>query len=238
MQPLSMHLFSSTVVNLNNNALWNTFILWDYYLFTNTYRSQLFSFLFIVVAEMNSSFFIRFRNIIQLLKKVLFLGLSSTIMYPCQQSWEVKDRERPLLYEFTTNSTLPLLCWCHQYIPAEDVKGQQFVHEKWNRQNIDYQRTIRVQRSGQSSFVWNSSRLREAVEIPHWREQDEKIWIYVSVTKTVKKKEDRFIQLRPTDCETMDILDTHAYDRRQRRYTVPTNNLLPFTAPTFCMWNG
>ena len=84
-------------------------------LFIHKYIPQsTFCFLVIVVAEMNSSFFIRFRNIIQLLKKGLFLGLSPTIMCPCQQSWEVKDRERPLLYEFTTNSTLPLLCWCHQ----------------------------------------------------------------------------------------------------------------------------
>lgn len=101
-----------------------------------------------------------------------------------------------------------------------------------NRENIDYQSAIRQRRLVQGSPVWNTNRVRETAEIRDRRTRKEHLRI-ISVGKgrTAKTEVDRRWhtgQVHPTEtsagaqdsAETMDILETDAYDRRQRRNTV------------------
>lgn len=145
------------------------------------------------------------------------------------------DGHFPHIWKFkkiVSSSTLPFKCLCHQSIP---VKGQLFVHE-----NIDYQRLIRQQGLVQSSLLWNTNRLRDTAE--NWAEQDKNTWgLYVLVTEknNCKAEENRRCITRRSsstwtsvgarvsaDPEKMDILETDAYDKRQRRNMVPENHFV------------
>lgn len=144
------------------------------------------------------------------------------------------------MHDVSTGSSLPLVCWCHQNILTTDVCGQTSVHENWKHWilNTDYQSAITEQRSVQGSTdvkqqqceIWMAEVQERRAGHKHFRiilvEQGWK-------SRTLKTGEDTkshtgqfHLDTSAGDkdsCWTMDILETHAFDRRQRRNMVPTH---------------
>lgn len=144
-----------------------------------------------------------------------------------------------MIYDVSTGSSLPLVCWCHQNIPATDDCGQTSVHENWKHWilNTDYQSAIMEQRSVQGSTnvkqqqceIWMAEVQERRAGHEHLRiilvEQGWK-------SRTLKTGEDTKSHTGQfhldtsagniDNCWTMDILETHAYDTRQKRNMVLT----------------
>lgn len=149
------------------------------------------------------------------------------------QTFTYKVGKQPLSF-----MSLVIVQLCPLCVDVTNIFHLKRVKVSWlslktqNRENIDYQSVIRQWRLVQGSPVWNTNRVRETAEIRDRRTRQEHLRIIcVGKDRTAKTEVDRKWhtgQVHPTEtsagaqdsAETMDILDTDAYDRRQRRNTV------------------
>lgn len=149
------------------------------------------------------------------------------------QKFTHKVGKQPLSY-----MSLVIVQLCPSSVDVTSIFQLKRVKVSWlslktqNRENIDYQSAIRQRRLVQGSPVWNTNRVRETAEIRDRRTRQEHLRIIcVGKGRTGKTEVDRRWhtgQVHPTEtsagaqdsAETMDILETDAYDRRQRRNTV------------------
>lgn len=128
------------------------------------------------------------------------------------------------------------MCWCHPCVSAGKVKGQLSVHEnakQWvhwlSEYNLKYPL---LQGLVQGSLLSNTStnRLRDTLQIPSRRRRRrrtrrglQRIWELQDGRKHRKLKDTSSWDTRPVlTTENMDILETYAYDRKQKRNMVPT----------------
>lgn len=171
--------------------------------------------------------------------KIRYCRLVFPVISPFEQLYFFNQKftqRKHFISTYSRSSTLLFLCWCHQYVSSKEVKGQLVVYE--NSKQAEHRLSECNQAAKISPKSTGVNWETETTEI--WKRrrfEDYSLCVENQGSKgrTVKTEEYRRRgRILPTetssggqDCvQTMDILETEAYDRRQRRNLVPENLLI------------